>query len=280
MAFRMPIVKVGSHSFFTEKEHQRSIQPVQHRAYGGGGLTGGGIVNQKTGMGTSLDKSGSAFFQPTRIWWRSPLEILCNESWVARNAIDIPIEDMLRRWLMYTGTDEKAIEALELAQEELDVEHVFMQAMKAGDAYGTGVVVMMIDGQMPEEPLDIRRVREGDISALHYFDRYDLSVTHRDYDISSPNWRRPIYYEVHPSYAGAPFRVHHSRVMRFDGIEPSTKSGFYNYDYDFGVSVLVPVITSLMQDESFATSVAHLGQEASIAILHIAGLTRDYRRWW
>ena len=26
--------------------------------------------------------------------------------------------------------------------------------------------------------------------------------------------------------------------MRFDGIEPSTKSGFYNYDYDFGVSVL------------------------------------------
>ena len=90
--------------------------------------------------------------------------------------------------------------------------------------------------------------------------------------LSSPNWRRPIYYEVHPSYTGAPFRVHHSRVMRFNGIEPSTKSGFYNYDYDFGVSVLVPVITSLMQDESFATAVAHLGQEASIAILHIAGL--------
>ena len=94
-------------------------------------------------------------FQPTRIWWRSPLEILCNESWVARNAIDIPIEDMLRRWLQFTGTDEKAIEALELAQEELDVEHVFMEAMKAGDQYGTGVMVMMIDGQMLEEPLDI-----------------------------------------------------------------------------------------------------------------------------
>ena len=58
-------------------------------------------------------------------------------------------------------------------KKELDVEHVFMQAMKAGDQYGTGVVVMMIDGQMPEDPLDIRRVREGDISALHYFDRYD-----------------------------------------------------------------------------------------------------------
>ena len=244
---------------------------IQRRAYGSG-LNGGGIVNVGTGMGTSLDKSQGAVFQPTRIWWRSPLEILCNESWVARNAIDMPIEDMLRRWLKFIGTDEKAIEALEMAQEKLDVEHVFMQAMKAGDQYGTGVVVMMIDGQMLDEPLDPRRVREGDISALHYFDRYDLSVSHRDYDISSPNWRRPIYYEVSPSYSGVPFRVHHSRVIRFDGIEPSTKSGFYNYDYDFGVSVLVPVITSLMQDESFATAVAHLGQEASIAILHIAGL--------
>ena len=61
-------------------------------------------------------------------------------------------------------------------------------------------------------------------------------------------------------------------MLRFDGIEPATRSGFYNYDYDFGVSVLVPIITSLMQDESFATAVAHLGQEASIAILHIQGL--------
>ena len=75
-----------------------SDQPIQRRAYGSG-LTGGGIVNSGTGMGTSLDKSQGAAFQPTRIWWRSPLEILCNESWVARNAIDIPIEDMLRRWL-------------------------------------------------------------------------------------------------------------------------------------------------------------------------------------
>ena len=122
------------------------------------------------------------------------------------------------------------------------------------------------------EPLDVRRIREGDVTALHYFDRYDLSVTYRDHDFGSQTFRKPVYYEVHPSYSGPSNRVHHTRVLRFDGIEPATRSGFYNYDYDFGVSVLVPIITSLMQDESFATAVAHLGQEASIAILHIQGL--------
>ena len=268
---RMPWIRVAGRDLFAPQQRALDQNRNSGRGYGGG-LTHGGIVNTGTGMGTSLDKSQGNFFTPTRIYWRSPLEILCNESWVARNAIDMPIEDMLRRWRIFDEVDDGALDALQLAEEELDVEHAFMQAMKAGDQYGTGVVVMVTSEASLEEPLDSRRIREGDVQALHYFDRYDLSVTHREGDFLSPNFRRPIFYDVHPSYGGVPFRVHHSRILRFDGIEPSTKSGFYNYDYDFGVSVLVPIITSLMQDESFATAVAHLGQEASIAILHIAGL--------
>ena len=252
--------------------------PTSQRAtYGGrglGNLMSGGIVNPATGMGTSLDKSQGNYFTPTRIYWRSPLEIVYNESWVAQKAINMPIDDMLRRWLIYDEVDEGVLKALQLAEEELDVEHVFTQAIKAGDLYGTGVVVMVTkeNGGLLDEPLDPKRIREGDVTALHYFDRYDLSVTDRDGDFNSPNFRRPVFYDVHPSYGGVPLRVHHSRILRFDGIEPTTKSGFYNYDYDFGTSVLVPLLTSLFQDASFATAVAHLGQEASIAILHVAGL--------
>ena len=274
MAIRLPWIRVAGHDLFVPQ--QRSVD--QQRNYGGGrgygGLTSGGIVNQGTGMGTTLDKSQGNFFTPTRIYSRTPLEIICNESWVARNAIDMPIDDMLRRWRIFDDVDDSALDALQEAEEILDVEHAFMQAIKAGDQYGTGVIVMVTNenGGQLEEPLDVKRIREGDVQALHYFDRYDLSVTYRERDFNSLNFRQPIFYDVHPSYGGVPIRVHHSRVLRFDGIEASTKSGFYNYDYDFGVSVLVPIITSLMQDESFATAVAHLGQEASIAILHIAGL--------
>ena len=146
--------------------------------------------------------------------------------------------------------------------------------MKSGDLYGTGVVVMVTkeNGGLLDEPLDPKRIREGDVTALHYFDRFDLSVTEREGDFNSQNFRKPVFYDVHPSYGGVPIRVHHSRILRFDGMESTTQSGFYNYDYDFGNSVLIPVLTSLFQDASFATAVAHLGQEASIAILHVAGL--------
>ena len=197
---RMPWIRVAGRDLFVPKPPDA---PVQQRA-SYGGLTQGGIVNQTTGLGTNLDKSQGNFFTPTRIYWRSPLEILCNESWVARNAIDIPNEDMMRRWRIFDEVDDGALDALQKAEEELDVEHVFTQAIKAGDQYGTGVVVIASKEDDLSEPLDVRRIREGDVTALHYFDRYDLSVTYRDHDFGSQTFRKPVYYEVHPSYSDRP----------------------------------------------------------------------------
>ena len=151
-----------------------------------GGLNSGGIVNNGTGLGTGLDKSTNSFFTPTRIYWRTPLEILCVESWVARNAIDIPNDDMFIRWREHKGDDEKAAQAMMDGAEDLESEIAFNQAMKAADQYGTGVVLMVTAEDTMETPLNPRRIREGDLKALHYFDRHDLSVTQRDYDITSP----------------------------------------------------------------------------------------------
>ena len=239
---------------------------------GYGGLTGGGIVNQGTGLGTGLDKSQGNFFTPTRIYWRSWLEVLCVESWTARNAIDIPTDDMFIRWRQVLGKDKGAVEAFEMGERESRVELALNQAMKAGDQYGTGAVVMVTAEDTLDTPLDVKRIREGDLKALHYFDRYDLSVTERDYEFLSPNFGKPIFYRVHPAHGVQIERVHHSRVLRFDGIRPPTVSGFTSYDQDFGVSELVPIIVALLEDASGAQSVSHMMQEASIPVLHIAGL--------
>ena len=72
---------------------RRSVCRVNLRAQGGRGggpVSSGGLVNLQTGMGTSLDHGEGSLFTPTRIYWRTPLEILGVQSWVARNCIDIP----------------------------------------------------------------------------------------------------------------------------------------------------------------------------------------------
>ena len=238
----------------------------------GGNLNSGGVVNAQTGMGTSLDHGSASIFTPTRIYWRAPLEILAVESWVAAKGLKIRTDDQFIRWRHFNSDDESAVEAMETAERELGVETALNQAMKAADQYGTGVVVMMSGESKLDEPLDLNRIREGDVTALHYFDRYDLSITSRNYDIYSPFYGQPEWYFVHPAHASAPFTVHRSRVLRFDGIRPPTRSGFSIYDQDFGVSVLVPIIVSLLEDQAGASAVAHMMQEASIPVLHIAGL--------
>ena len=108
---------------------------------------------------------------------------------------------------------------------------------------------------------------------MHYFDRYDLSFTHRVGDWHDNAYGQPTHYLVHPGIAGGvPMNVHRSRILRFDGLPALRKSGYTAYDQDFGVSTLVPIIVSLMEDQTLATAVAHASQEFSIPVLHIAGL--------
>ena len=55
-------------------------RPVSSRAYkgvGGGSYGGrGGLRNPASGLGGANDKGAGSFFTPTRIYWRTPLEIL------------------------------------------------------------------------------------------------------------------------------------------------------------------------------------------------------------
>ena len=120
-------------------------------------LTSGGIVNLASGAGTALDKSEGSFFTPTRIYWRTPLEVLCVQSWAAANFVSIPIDDMFIRWRNWGGEDESAIEAMMAAEKEHRVLEALRSAMTAARQYGTGVVAIMSREAPMEEPLMIER---------------------------------------------------------------------------------------------------------------------------
>ena len=72
--------------------------------------------------------------------------------------------------------------------------------------------------------------------------------------------------------------VHRSRVLRFDGIPPTTKSGFTIYDQDFGVSILVPIIISILEDQTLASAIAHMSQEASNPSYEHCRVAGNHRR--
>ena len=250
----------------------RAYTPVGGGSSGYGGR--GGLMNKQSGLGGPSDKGVGTFFQPTRIFWRTPLEILYVQSWAANKAINVPVDDTFLRWRQWSDGDvEGTGDAMAAAELRHDVTGALANALKAGSAYGTGCVVMVTREAPLTEPLVIERIRPGDLAALHVFDRYDMSVISRETDIYSRDFQRPAMYRVNPRRGGVPFQIHPSRVLRFDGITAFSSGGFESYyDQDWGQSELIPILTSLIEDQTLASSIAHLSQEASVPVLKIANL--------
>ena len=274
MGFRDRVRQAFQRSSRTEERATGHSGGVSRLGYGGS-ITHGGIRNPWSGLGQlGVDKSEGSFFVPTRFWWRSPLEVLYVQSGAAKKFVNIPIEDMFVRWRTWMdGNVDGAAEVMEKAESKHQVTHRLSQAMKAARAYGTGCAILMTTEAPMDTPLVPERIREGDLKAIRVLDRFDMSVLERDKDMFSPGFGGPISYMVHPTGGYAvPMRVHASRVVRFDGISPLTDSRYYNYEEDWGVSELVPVIVTLIEDQSLAAAIAHLSQEASIPILSVNGL--------
>ena len=239
--------------------------------YGYGGITGGGIRNPRSGMGTSVDKSEGGYFLPTRFYSRYPLEVVCVQSWAARKAVECRVKDMFLQRRHFEGVTDDVGTKINEAVAESQLDNRVRDLAVAANQYGTGLLVMMTAEADLEEPLEVERIREGDLKTLQVYSRYDASVNDREYDPFSPNFRRPEFYNIHPRYGGDSFRVHHSRVVRMDGLR--NPAGPYTaYEQDWGVSILVPVLTAILQEAGLSQAAAHLVHEASIPVLEIDNL--------
>ena len=245
---------------------------TRHRRYRPSLQMGGGVLNAVTGLGvTGLDKTEAAQFTPTVIYSKTPLETIYIQSWAARNFVDIPIADMFLRWRVFLDDSENIVDAMVETERDHMVQDRLRSVMQAARIFGTGLLVIITRDAAMETPLNVERVRKGDLIALRVFDRFDASIPRLIDDIQSPFYGEPEFYDLQPATGGR-LRVHPSRVIRFDGIAPSSDSRFEAYDRNWGVSELVPVLANVIQDAQLAAAVAHLSQEASIPVLAIDGL--------
>ena len=229
-------------------------------SYGGGALTQGGYQHYGTGAGGALDKGEGGFFSPTRWYSRHIAEIVRVQSSAARKFVEMPIDDMYAGWRDWSGDDEGATEAMAEVDEIHMVAERVTDAIKAGRQQGTALLVMVTQesGGDLTEPLMPERIREGDLVELRIYDRHTASVWKYQTDPMLADFNKAAEYYITP-YRGGGFYVHPSRVIRFDGIESLQSDGFNAYDQNWGVSILIPAITSILQDASIAQGASHSG---------------------
>jgi len=253
----------------SKKKNRRSKKGKDSTTTAGlNGLVSGGFHNSATGAGGAMDKTEYSYFSPTRLASKTQLEVLYNESWACGKFIDIPIDDMFLKWREFVEMEPESIRLMEEAEKEFKITTRLSSAMKSGNLYGTGILAIFTKDSAPDQPLNPDRMLPGDLVNILPFDRFDLSIVGKDWDIMSPNFGQPLFYRIQLKMGGS-VTVHHSRVLRFDGKKPLTANGWSNYDQDWGVSDIIPVIVEILTDANIAKGGAHLVNEASIPIQKI-----------
>lgn len=208
------------------------------------------------------------------------LTSLYRSSWIVQRVCNVIPEDAL---------SDLSVEAPDLSSDELNeiqetlrrtnLRQTMLRGLRWGRLYGGAAGIIMVSGQEDDMslPLDINAITQGAFRGLYIVDRW--SGIYPSYDMvedeKDPDYGLPAFYEVHDDvYGGKSYRVHHSRVLRFTGIEmPYWEQIAEQY---WGTSAIEAIYDELIKHDNVAHNIANLTFKANISVLQVENLDQMF----
>lgn len=229
-----------------------------------------GLENLVAGLGTGQDKRSYTRYGVTAKLMQPELESMYRDSWLSKKIVNIPAEDMTRAWRTVAFDDASSpnLKLIEQAEKRLCVQSKFSEALRWARLYGgCCIIIGTKDGEF-EKPLEVKTIKKGDLKWLHVADRYRLTASGTvTADLDSANFGLPDAYTLADNGA----RIHHSRIIRFNGQKLPYYPWIANAYWDD--SELQHVVDSVKNCAAASNSVASMMFEANVDIIKMAGLT-------
>lgn len=187
---------------------------------------------------------------------------------LGRRVVDVIVDDALREWVEASAELTEELNRLGAKQEISD-------AAKWARLYGGSVIVALIDdGGDFDEPLNRNRIRA--VRQLRSYDRHRVTWSGADIDTDplSDQFGKPIFYTVSPPHS-VPYRVHHSRTWRLDGLTLPIDARLNNNGW--GDSALQNVYEALRNYGMTMSASANIVRDFVQTVLGIKGLTEMLR---
>ncbi|MFV0410053.1 MAG: DUF1073 domain-containing protein [Paracoccus sp. (in: a-proteobacteria)] len=223
------------------------------------------------GSGNQHDQSQYGFDFVSRN--RLQLEAMYRSSWVVGQVVDVVAEDMTREGVIIRGMDNpEDVEAINQTLDRLELWDRLSDTIKWGRLYGGCLAVMLIDGQNVSTPLNLNTVGKDAFKGLMVIDRWMVQPTLNDLVTEyGPHYGKPKYYDVITDAVGlCNQRIHHSRVIRIDGVNlPYWQSVSENL---WGQSVIERLIDRLTIFDSATLGAGQLVYKAHLRTYKVEGL--------
>lgn len=256
-----------------------------------------GWANLLTRLGTSGDKAEGLNFYETGDLTDELLEALFNNDDLAARIVTAVVDDALRQGFSVERSTEEGAEAQDAGAQDASLAEVatqqaalqkqldalefmerFREAAVWGRLYGGAAILLGVDdGQGPEEPLDLNRVKS--LSYLTVLEKRDLYVVGWYNDPLEPDYGEPALYEIRPTSIATAvaansqvsgLRIHESRLVFFQGEKTSRKK--YQQRQGWHLSVLQKVYETLRAANQNWKSTVNMISDMSQAVFKIQGL--------
>ena len=233
---------------------------------------GDGVFNPLLRIGAQNTFQATTYKPKYQTINRQELEWAYQGSWICGLAVDIVAEDMTREGIDIKADDPKIIDALNAMLDDCRVWDGICDALKWSRLYGGSIAVMMIDGEDMSQPLGV--VRKDAFRGLTVFDRWQIQASTEVVQTLGPDFGKPEYYTI---LSGASeidsvqgLRVHHSRVIRFEGrrLPYNLRIAYQGW----GASILEPIFDRVEMFDLASQGTAQLLSKAYLRYYRVKGL--------
>ena len=229
-------------------------------------ITTDNLVNLVSGMGVGKAKRDHNTFQYSTFNDWQVLDSAFQSNWLARAIVEYPAEDMCREWRTIKCDDADLIRAEE---DRLLLPVMTQDALTWSRLYG-GAGILMLTGQDLSKPLDVNRIRKGDLKRLIVLDRWDMQVgTLNTWNVLASNYLLPEFYTL----VGGAQQIHWSHFARFEGAKLPRRQK--QMTQGWGDSYLRKCIEDVMDCVAAKNGIAELMQEANIDVIKREGLSDE-----
>ena len=252
--------------------------------------TADGFDNFLSKLGLNNDNALSAGTYEFNLITRNRIliEAAYRGSWVAGMMVDAVAEDMTRAGIQITTAEargkgkEGSLREFRNAMSRLQIQSSLCSTIKWGRMYGGAIGVIQIAGQDLSTPLRLETIAKDQFKGIVAYDRWQLNPIIQDPITEGPNMGLPSVYQivndpremtpnfVPGAYAANGLKVHHSRCVRYVGIELPYFQAIT--EMMWGESVLERAWDRLISFDNVTMSAASLVDRANLRTVSIDGL--------
>lgn len=194
-----------------------------------------GVINTRTKIGTSKDRSTSTYVQKN-LEDRKYYEELYDIVPMAKKIVDILPKESTREWIDYTNLELNEKDKLLKEIKRLRIRDFIYKTAVYSRLYGAGCIYIFDDTSL--EKLKTPLKEKTTIKNLILFNNFDLQPSfEKVLDFSSPSYGLPKYYKITSNINDKinTVEIHYSRFIIMQGDEISKTSFESNNYFNYGI---------------------------------------------